>query len=217
MGEPARAPQRDIDWDEVRKRLDRLAAEMEERLSLSPEQAEKVLDARARAIGQAPIEADDTTARIEILTLSLANERFGMETRYVREVVPLPSVTPVPGTPGYISGVANLRGEIIAIVDLGRFFGLKTESRTDPSRIVVLGAERAELGILADEVSEVASLPIDGLADLRATTTRIDGSYLRGVTTDALIVLDIPVLLNAPSLFIDHGRASDAAALEKRE
>jgi purine-binding chemotaxis protein CheW len=142
----------------------------------------------------------------------LVNERYAIETRYVREVGPLVDVTPVPGTPEFVRGVGNLRGEITAIIELGRFFGIGTQSRTDLSRLVVLGAERVEFGIVADDVREVISLPIETLSALDMATTRVDRTYLRGVTTDALIVLDGAALLNDHRLMIDHDRGSLAVA-----
>jgi purine-binding chemotaxis protein CheW len=188
---------------------------MDETFHFSAERAQQIMDARADAIGQALDDTAATAPRIELLTLSLANERFALETRFVREVAALPSVTPVPGTPSYVRGVANLRGEILAIIDLGRFFGLETQDRTNKTRIVVLGDDRTELAILADEVREVVSLPLDALAGACTAAIPIAEIYLLGVTTDALIALDTVALLEDPRLFVDHSCAS-SAALEKR-
>jgi len=72
------------------------------------------------------------------------------------------------------------------------------------SRLVVLGGEEAEFGVLADAVSEVVSLRREDLLDPLAPATGIGGEFLRGVTRDGLIVLDGAALLESPRLVIEQ-------------
>jgi hypothetical protein len=115
------------DWAEVRARLDRAGAATAEALRLSPERARAVLEERARALARVP-PAEYAGAVLEVVTFDLAGERYALETRHVRAVVRLGEHTPVPGAPDFLVGVLNLRGEVLAVMDLGKVLGLARRS-----------------------------------------------------------------------------------------
>jgi len=169
-----------------------------------PAQVKAMMDERARRLAQPPAHDRPRGEALELVAFGLANERYAVESRYVREVVRLTDLAPVPGAPEFLAGVANLRGEILAVVDLRRFFGVPARGITDMSRLVVLGGEEAEFGVLADAVSEVVSLRREDLLDPLAPATGIGGEFLRGVTRDGLIVLDGAALLESPRLVIEQ-------------
>ncbi len=83
-----------------------------------------MLDERARALARVPPAAPKASEVLEIATFALANEHYGVETRFVREVVRMADFTPLPGAPSFLVGVLNLRGEILALIDLRTFFGV---------------------------------------------------------------------------------------------
>jgi purine-binding chemotaxis protein CheW len=191
------------DWQEVRRRLDRLAAAAEGAPALAPERARAVLEGRARALARVPPEAPDASAFLPVVTFTLAGERYAVEARYVREVVRPGEYTAVPGAPDFLVGVVNLRGDILAVFDLRKFFGLAPGAVTDLSRILVLGGDRAEFGVLADAAHEVRPLRAAELLEPPASVAGVGREYLRGVTEEALAVLDGLVLLRDSRLFID--------------
>jgi purine-binding chemotaxis protein CheW len=141
---------------------------------------------------------------LEIAALALANERYAIETRYVREIVKLTDLTPIPGAPAFLAGIMNLRGEILAVVDLRGFFGVPVKGVTDLSRVVVVGEERAEFGVLVDEGRQVVRLRVDQVLEPPGSVAGIGREYLRGVTEDGLIVLDGSVLVRDRRLLIDE-------------
>jgi len=195
---------REIDWQQIRRRLDRAVAATEEALRLSPERARAVMEERARALARVPAEAPRAAEVLQLVVFTLADERYGIETRYVREVTRLTDYTPVPGAPDFLVGVGNVRGEILAVIDLRKFLGVAPRGVTDLSCVLVLGGERAEFGVLADAADEVLVLRTDELHEPPATVAGIGREYLRGVTGEALIVLDGGVLLRDGRLFIDQ-------------
>ena len=197
-----------IDWQEVRGRLTQAAAATAEAERLSPERARVVMEERARALARAPAPAPRAAEVLEVATFSLANERYGIETRHVREVGRLTDYTPVPGAPPFLVGVINLRGEILAVIDLRKFFGVADKGVTDLSRVVVLGGDRAEFGVLADAAHEVLRLRADEVLDPPGSGGSAGREYVRGVTEDALVVLDGAVLLEDGRLHIDQGEES---------
>jgi purine-binding chemotaxis protein CheW len=149
----------------------------------------------------APEQAGD---RLEVVTFALAGEHYAVETRLVREVVRLTDYTALPGAPPFLVGVLNLRGDILAVIDLRVFLGVPVQGLTDLARVLVLGVERAEFGVLSDATHEVRTLRLDEVLPPPDSTTGIGRQFLRGVTREALIVLDGAVLLQDGRLFIDE-------------
>ena len=163
----------------------------------------EVLEARARQLARVPDEPPRTGEVLELVGFVLAGERYGIESRFVREVARLTRFTPVPGTPAFVLGVTNLRGEILALFDLRNLLGVVTEGVTDLGRIVVLGERRCEFGLLADAASEILWVPGASLAQPETAWGR---AYLRGVSPDGVIVLSGEALLSDPRLTIDAGQ-----------
>jgi purine-binding chemotaxis protein CheW len=199
-----------IDWPAVHRRLAQAARATEEALAVSPERARAVLEERAHALAQVPVQAPPASEVLEIAVFTLANERYGIETRHVHEVLRFSEYTPVPGAPDFLIGVFNLRGEILAAIDLRKFFGVADRGVTDLSRVLVLGGERAEFGVLADTAHEVRTVRTDEVLEPPASVAGVGREYLRGVTKAALIVLDGAVLLQDARLFIDQAEEAGA-------
>jgi purine-binding chemotaxis protein CheW len=161
------------------------------------------MEERARKLARVP-DTLETGETYDMLAFGLGPERYCVETRYTREVVRFVDYTPVPGTPDYVVGVTNLRGDVVCVIDLRKFFGLPQRGLTDLSRIIALGAESTEFGFLADQVFEVCTLRAQDI--LRAPkSTGVGHEYLLGVTHDAAIALDGGALLRDPRLIIEHG------------
>lgn len=193
-----------IDWKEIHARLARARQATEESVRLSPERAREIMGERARLLARVPPRAPEAAEVLEVVTFALGAERYAVETRFVREVVRLESLTTVPGAPDFLAGLVNLRGEILAVFDLRRFFGVAEAGRSERTRVIVLGGDRAEFGVLADAVYEVTPLRVDEVREPPASVGGAGRDYLRGVTAAALVVLDGAVLLADRRLFIEQ-------------
>jgi purine-binding chemotaxis protein CheW len=142
---------------------------------------------------------------LELVVFTLAGERYGIESRLVREVARLTRFTPVPGTPAFVLGITSLRGEILALFDLRQLLGVVAVGVTDLGRVVVVGENRREFGLLADSASEILTVPRSGLTH---SDTAWGRAFVRGVTPEGVIVLSGEALLADPQLTIDlHGGA----------
>lgn len=159
-----------------------------------------VLDERARQLARVPDQPSREGEDLELVGFVLAGERYGIESRFVREVARLTRFTPVPGTPPFVLGVTNLRGEILALFDLRQLLGVVAEGVTDLGKIVVLGEHRREFGLLADAASEILCVPVAGLAQAETGWGR---AFVRGVSPGGVIVLSGEALLGDPQLTID--------------
>src|ERR1019366_10209043 len=204
-----------VDWQDVRARLSRATAALEDAHQLTPENIRLALDTRAEAAARVPPQLLEAGAVMEVVRFDLGDERYAPETTYVREILRIRESTPLPGTPDFLVGITNLRGQILAVLDLRRFFGVPPQSNTERSRVIVLGQDRIEFGIFADGVHEVILLQHNEVREPPGSVAGIAREYLRGVTADALIVLDGAVLLKDPRLTIDLGDTSAPESAEK--
>ena len=173
------------------------------------ERVRAILDERARALARQPAESPAAGELLEVVTFTLGNDRYAIETKNVREILRFKEHTPLPGAPAFLIGIANLRGQIVAVFDLGVFLGIAHEEGSDLSWMVVLGAERIEFGICADAVHDVALVPIHQVQAAPESVARIAREHVRGVTADGLILLNGEALLKDPRLYIDLGDSSD--------
>ena len=194
---------RTIVWEEIHHRLAVSAAAISGGLVHGPEEARRILEARARAAARPPIKPDDAE-RLEVLAFSLAGETYGVETSHVREVCQLRDLTGVPCTPPFVAGVMNLRGQILAILDLRKFFELPAQGLTELNRVIVLRDSDNELGLLADSIDGVRPLTASDLQEGLATLTGVRERFLKGITGRMLAVLDGRRLLADASLKVDE-------------
>jgi purine-binding chemotaxis protein CheW len=197
-----------IDWTAARERLARAEAGMSTSSELSPQRVRALMEERTRALARVPDAATAPGDVISVLSFGLGSERYAIEAACVREVARLTDLTPVPGAGDFVMGVTNLRGEVICVVDLRRFFDIPRTGLSDLSRLIVLGRERAEFGILADQAHEIGPLRSRDILAPPQSVSGIGREYLLGVTRDALIVLDARVLLRDSRLFVDQGETA---------
>ncbi|HSV47869.1 MAG TPA: chemotaxis protein CheW [Ramlibacter sp.] len=168
------------------------------------ETAGQILHARALALARRPQEPPAPDTLIEILEFRLAHERYAVETRHVREVHPLRSLTPLPCAPAFVRGIVNVRGRIIAVLDIKRFFELPEVGLTDLHRVVLIQGHGMEVGLLADSVVGVQSIPLHELQEHLPHLTGIRADHLKGVTAQGLVVLDAWRLLEDPGIIVEE-------------
>lgn len=167
-----------------------------------PSAATQILRARARALVRAPEQAPAADTLLELLEFRLAQERYAVEIQYVREVVPLQDLTPVPCTPPFVLGVVHLRGRILPVLDLRKVFELPEQGLTDLHRIVVVRGDGLEFGLLAEVVVGVRTVPLETLQPSLPTLIGIRSDYLQGVTAEHLVVLDLARILADPKIVV---------------
>ena len=161
-----------------------------------------ILRARARTLARPPGEVPAAATLLDVLEFRLARERYGLETRYVREVFPLRDLTPLPCTPPFVLGIVNLRGRILPVLDLKQLFELPEQGLTDLHRIILVQGVELELGLLADAVVGVRSIPADSVQQSLPTLTGIRSDYLKGVTAERVVVLDAARILADPRIIV---------------
>jgi purine-binding chemotaxis protein CheW len=189
------------DWQEIRERLARAVAGLDGE-PLTGERAQAILQERAHKLALVPPQAPPAAEVMEVLTFVLGEEHYAIETASIREVLPIDEFTPLPGGPHHLIGITNVRGQILALFELGSFLDVKASPGEHP-KMIVLGRDRADFGIRADAVLEVGRLRMDEVLEPPESLAPAARSWLRGVTEEALLVLDGAALLKDPRLVID--------------
>ncbi len=95
------------------------------------------------------------------LTFFLASEVYGVEIAYVTEIIGIQKITNIPEMPDYIRGVINLRGKVIPVMDVRARFRMEQREYDERTCIIVVDITGTTVGLVVDEVSEVADIPAD--------------------------------------------------------
>lgn len=191
-----------IDWADARHRLETVERALAEHVALPPNKLKAVLEARARVLAvEPPIPRGDG---VEVLLFTLAREHYAIETAWVREVLVLRDLTPVPSAPAFVLGIVNVRGAIISVVGINQFFELPIQGLTDLSRVILLSNGEMEFGLLADLIEGVCFIDADDLQPPLPTLTGIRAKYLMGITRRRQVVLDGRKLLTDPAIVVSE-------------
>lgn len=138
------------------------------------------------------------------LTFALGREEYGLEILKVREIIGLMEITAVPRTPGYVRGVINLRGQVIAVVDLRSKFGMEPTAATDQSCIIVVeitcDGRKLNTGMIVDRVSEVLDIASEKIEDAPNLGHADSNDFILGmgkIGDSVKILLDIERVLGS--------------------
>ncbi|MHB1389935.1 MAG: chemotaxis protein CheW [Thermoleophilia bacterium] len=119
----------------------------------------------------------------------LSGENFAIDVGNVREIIRVPKITWVPGAHEPISGVINLRGAIVAIVDMSILTSHSSRTLDDESRIIIVESEGLAVGLLVDAVTVVADIKPDSLESTMRTLDETQRSFIISQTSvDEMLV-----------------------------
>jgi purine-binding chemotaxis protein CheW len=190
-----------VDWDDLYHRL--AASRQSINREMTPAERKEILKARAKALAGESVEGETAAECLELLEFRLAYETYGIEMRHIQETAPLKELTPLPGTPAFVLGLINLRGRILSVIDIKKFFDLPEKGLTDLNKIIVLQREGMEFGLLADEILGVRLISRGEIYPSLPTLTGVREEYLMGVTRERTVLLDGQKLLNDENLVVN--------------
>ncbi len=145
------------------------------------------------------METEDTQ-RGRFLTFALGEEEYGIEIRYVTEIIGMQEINTLPEVPDYIKGIVNLRGKIIPVIDVRLKFKKDPIGYTDRTCIIVVETEDFSVGLIVDSVSEVISIDDESIAPPPDTRTGIQNRYIQGI---GRVDDRIKLLLDCEKLFLE--------------
>ena len=137
----------------------------------------------------------------QFIVIKLGNEQFGIDIKYIDNIVRMQRITRVPMAQDYFKGVINLRGEVIPVMSLRVRFDLEDDEIDSKTRIIIIKMDsQSKVGVLVDQVKEVVTIESDAIEKVGHKSADASGQYLDGVgkNGDELITL-----LNISSVISD--------------
>lgn len=155
----------------------------------------------------------------QVIVFKQAGEEYGLLIDQIKEVVITPNITRMPQTPSYVKGVANIRGNIIAIIDLEEKFDLKEagdtlQNKKDQGYTLVVESEEYKVGILVNEVPNTLTVSSKDIEDAInvANTSDSEQDYIKGIVKlegRLIILIDIFKVLNERDKELAAARNAD--------
>jgi purine-binding chemotaxis protein CheW len=169
---------------------------------------------RAAQLAKPPVQ-EEKGEQVELAMVQLGREVYGIDVQHIQEIRPAVQITQVPRVPEWVTGVVNLRGRILSVLDLRRFFGLApSETREDNLitpflDLVVVETPTMEVALLADDILAIEMFPTSRIQDVTDTARGIGSEYVRGVIEQGdeapmIAVLNLPALLADERLIIQE-------------
>jgi len=136
---------------------------------------------------------------MQLVAFRVGREEFGVDVRKVEGVISLVDITRMPRAPGFVEGIINLRGQIIAVVDLAARLEIEGGERTSSSRIVVVECGDVKVGLIVDspEVISINKESVEASPSLVAGD--VESSFIKGIVKledRLLILLDVDRVLS---------------------
>lgn len=158
----------------------------------------------------------------QYLTFMLRDEGFAIEISKVREVLDVSTMTKIPRMPAYLSGVINLRGNVVPVMDLGQKLGMGSIERTKNTCIMIVELEveanLVEMGVLTDSVQMVLDLNPEDIEAVPRIGSNLNTEFIKGMGRQAdakfLIILDIDKVLASEGEAALRETDNDASAGE---
>ena len=140
-----------------------------------------------------------------VVVFCLGDTRLALDLRWVREIVPLPHLTPVPGAPAVVAGVAALGGEVVPVLATGRLLAAGTPRAPRPGdTMIVFAVDDVRAALAVDRIDEVSTLE----------TAPEGAAMLVGARGGEVQLLDPPALVATALGLV---RAANDAGAEDRD
>lgn len=162
-----------------------------------------VLQARAQRIKHSANTGTENDLS-EVLLVQVRGESYGLPVDGVLGIYENMPVTPLPGTPNFIAGMVNLRGNLVIVLDLAVILDVPGEPLSEQNALVVLAREDSHVAFIVNSVSEVSELDIHNVTPTAALLNSKSSNCLSGVLPNGTILLNIQQLLNEQSLIVDQ-------------
>ena len=140
----------------------------------------------------------------KFLTFKLAEEKYAIPIKKIREIIGMQNITKVPKLPEFIKGVINLRGKIVPVIDLRLKFELDRKEYNERTSIIVIELETQESslvsGLIVDSVNDVLDITPDAIEQPPKYGTGIDQTFLKGmgkVKDEVVMLIDVDKVFSA--------------------
>mgnify|MGYP001217451403 FL=1 len=143
---------------------------------------------------------EEDSQKDKYLTFIVDEECFGIEIRYVTEIIGMQKITSVPEMPDFVRGIVNLRGKIIPVMDVRLRFNKPFREYMERTCIIVIDVHDLTVGLIVDSVAEVIDIPSSDVAAPPDLANR-GNRFVKGI---GKVGADVKLLLDCEKLLTDH-------------
>ena len=116
------------------------------------------------------------------MTFCIGSDVFGIELKYVNEIIQMQQIAPIPEVEHFIKGLINLRGKIIPVIDVADRFGKQLFEYNDRTCIIVIDVQNVVVGLIVETISEVVSIEEkDILPPPNVSKANAQAKFIRGI------------------------------------
>lgn len=151
------------------------------------------------------MEMEEDTQANRFLTFSLGKESYGIDIKYVIEIIGIQSITEIPELPDYVKGIINLRGKIIPVIDVRLRFKKEPKEYNDRTCVMVVDINQSSIGLIVDSVSEVVIIPDEDMVDPPQVNIGGSSRYIKKIGkigNEVKLLLDCEKLLSEDEIDI---------------
>ncbi|MEL4106704.1 chemotaxis protein CheW [Oscillospiraceae bacterium WX1] len=133
------------------------------------------------------------------LDFLVGTEAYGIEIKYVTEIIGIQSITELPEMPDYVKGIINLRGRIIPLIDIRLRFALEPKPYDDRTCVIVVDIGGFSYGLIVDSVAEVLTIPDEEISPLPGLNTISGNRFVKNIgktPSGIVLILDCEKLLS---------------------
>ena len=149
------------------------------------------------------LEFEEDTQKSRYLTFSIGKETYGVEIKYVIEIIGIQTITEIPELPEYIKGIINLRGKIIPVMDVRIRFKKEPIEYNDRTCVIIVDINDISIGLIVDKVAEVIIIPDQDIVEPPQMNKGNKNRYIKNmgkVGDDVKLLLDCEKLLTEDEL-----------------
>jgi purine-binding chemotaxis protein CheW len=146
-------------------------------------------------------ELEEDTQKDRYLTFIIGNECYGIEIKYVTEIIGIQAITEIPELPEYVKGIINLRGKIIPVIDVRIRFKKDTKDYNDRTCVIVVDIQELSIGLIVDSVAEVLTIPEQDIVDPPQVNKASGSRYIKKI---GKVGNAVKLLLDCDRLLSEH-------------
>lgn len=156
------------------------------------------------------LEIEEDTQKGRYLIFSLGRETYGIEIKYVTEIIGIQPITEIPELPVYIKGIINLRGKIIPVIDVRLRFKKEPSEYNDRTCVIVVEINSICIGLIVDSVAEVLAIQDENIVEPPQMNKGGNNRYIKNI---GKVGEDVKLLLDCEKLLSDDELESLSTAL----